>query len=98
MDYMVSRLGALPGVTLYGGHGRRCGAVSFTIDGASSYDVGMILDKQGIAVRTGTHCAQPVMAHYGIDGTVRASLALYTTTEEIDRFIEGLSRATGILR
>jgi cysteine desulfurase/selenocysteine lyase len=56
------------------------------------YDTGMILDKMGIAVRTGTHCTEPVMAHFGIDGTVRASMAFYNTPDEIDKLVEGVKR------
>lgn len=98
LDHALERLSALDGVTVYGNGVRRCGAVSFNLDGVDSYDIGMVLDKLGIAVRTGTHCAEPVMAHYGITGTVRASFALYNTHEEIERLIEGLCAARSILQ
>lgn len=79
-------------VKLYGTAPHKSSILSFTINGVHPYDTGMVLDKMGIAVRTGTHCAQPVMQHYGIEGTVRASLALYNTIEEIDALIEGVKK------
>ena len=66
--------------------------ISFLLDGIHQYDTGMILDKMGIAVRTGTHCAQPVMERYGIEGTVRASICFYNTKEEIDSLAEGIEK------
>ena len=74
----------MEGLRIYGSQPDKCSILSFTIDGTHPYDVGMILDKLGIAVRTGTHCAEPVMAHYGITSMVRASLAMYNTFGEID--------------
>ncbi len=79
-------------VKLYGTAPHKSSILSFTVHGVHPYDTGMVLDKMGIAVRTGTHCAQPVMQHYGIEGTVRASLALYNTGEEIDALIEGVKK------
>ncbi|WP_039053843.1 aminotransferase class V-fold PLP-dependent enzyme, partial [Sphingobacterium sp. T2] len=70
---------------------------SFVVDGVHPYDIGVILDKLGIAVRTGHHCAQPVMDRFNIPGTVRASLALYNTKEDIDNFVAGLTRALNML-
>lgn len=102
--YMYDALNGTPGVALYGpspgreGEERcRAGIVSFNIDGAHPNDVGALLDQQGIAVRTGFHCAQPLMTHYGVTGTVRASFYLYNTREEIDRFIAALDRVRSIL-
>jgi cysteine desulfurase/selenocysteine lyase len=77
-------------IKIFGTAPHKSSILSFAIEGVHAYDAGMVLDKMGIAVRTGTHCAQPVMQHFGIDGTVRASLALYNTLEEIDILIEGL--------
>ena len=73
------------------------GVFSFLLDGIPPSDVGMLLDQQGIAVRTGHHCAQPIMAQYGIPGTVRASFALYNTRAEVDRLFEGLAKARRML-
>jgi cysteine desulfurase/selenocysteine lyase len=71
---------------------RRAGAVSFLLDGIHPYDAGTVLDRLGIAVRTGHHCAQPVMARLGCPGTVRASFALYNTRAEVDALVDGLAR------
>ena len=71
--------------------------ISFLVGNAHPYDVGTLLDKLGIAVRTGHHCTQPIMDHFHIPGTVRASFAIYNTTEEIDRFIEALHRILPLL-
>lgn len=79
-------------VKLYGTAPHKSSILSFIVNGVHPYDTGMVLDKMGIAVRTGTHCAQPVMQHYGIEGTVRASLALYNTGEEIDALIAGVKQ------
>ncbi|MBD3245539.1 MAG: SufS family cysteine desulfurase [Candidatus Omnitrophica bacterium] len=92
MDYAEGRLRALDGVTVYASPSRRYGAVSFTIDGVHPYDAGLILDKLGIAVRSGTHCAEPLMRKYGVGGMVRASFALYNTRDEVDALIEGIRR------
>ena len=90
LDYATSRLEDIEGIKIYGKAKNKISIISFLIEGIHQYDTGMILDKMGIAVRTGTHCAQPVMDRYGIDGTIRASLAFYNTKEEIDKLISGL--------
>jgi cysteine desulfurase/selenocysteine lyase len=72
--------------------------ISFNVDDIHPYDIGTLLDKMGIAVRTGHHCAQPIMDYYQIPGTVRASFAFYNTKEEIDAMISGLKRAVEMLR
>jgi len=97
--YVTERLDALPWVQQYGGHDteHRAGICSFNLTGVHSHDVGSFLDQKGIAVRTGFHCAQPLMSHFGISGTVRASFYLYNTREEIDRFMETLERVYQIL-
>ncbi len=95
-EHMLESLGRFEGLTLYGDATLRCPVFSFNLEGLHHYDVGRILDKMGIAVRTGTHCAEPVMDHYGVTGTVRASLALYNTIEEIDVLLEGLERVRSI--
>ena len=96
--YATEKLSTVEGLRIYGSQPDKCSILSFTIDGTHPYDVGMILDKLGIAVRTGTHCAEPVMAHYGITSMVRASLAMYNTSGEIDMLAEGLKRAARMLR
>lgn len=97
LNYAARRLQALEGVILYGPATGGCSAVSFNVAGLHPYDVGMILDKLGIAVRTGAHCAELVMRHYGITGTVRASFGLYNTREEVDRLVAGLQKARHLL-
>ena len=77
---------------------RKCPLVSFTIEGTHPYDVGMILDKLGIAIRTGHHCAEPVMTHFGVTGMCRASIGMYNTCEEVDKLVAGIERAVGLLR
>lgn len=98
--HMYDALTACDYVTLYGPvwDRNRGGIFSMNLEGVHAHDVGSLLDQQGIAVRTGFHCAQPLMAHFGVTGTVRASFYLYNTTEEIDRFVQALDRLYGILR
>ena len=99
IDYTIQRLSEFDEVVIYAKDAEHSGAVSFNLklDGVHSSDVGMILDKKGIAVRTGHHCAQPIMQHFDIPGTVRASFAVYNTKEEIDTFIDGLKTAIRML-
>ena len=98
LEYCTERLSALDGVKIYGATKDKCPIVSFNLEGAHHYDVGMILDKLGVAIRTGHHCAEPVMAHYGVSGMCRASFAMYNTREEIDVLAAGLERAARMLR
>ena len=90
-------LSDIGGLRIYGTTPDKAAIVSFNVEGVHPYDLGMILDKLGIAVRTGTHCAEPVMTHFGITGMCRASFALYNTEEEIDRLAEGVKRAVKML-
>lgn len=98
LEYATKKLQGVDGLRIYGNQPDKCGIVSFTIDGTHPMDVGMILDKMGIAVRTGTHCAEPVMTHYGITSMVRASFALYNDFTDIDRLEAGVQRAARMLR
>jgi cysteine desulfurase/selenocysteine lyase len=82
----------IDGINYFGTSYKKAAVISFLLEGIHPYDTGTILDKLGIAVRTGHHCTQPIMAHFGIPGTVRASFSFYNTFEEIDRFVEGLKR------
>lgn len=91
-------LQSVPGLRIYGTTPTKCSLLSFNIEGIHPYDLGMILDKMGIAVRTGQHCAEPVMTHYGVTGMCRASLALYNTEEEIDALKQGILRAVRMLK
>lgn len=96
-DYAMSRMKSeIPALRLIGTAPGKEPVISFLIGDAHPYDIGMLLDKQGVAVRTGHHCAQPLMERFGILGTVRATLAAYNTREEIDSFIKALKRAAAI--
>lgn len=96
-EYALKQLLQVRGVRIIGTAAHRCGAISMVVEGAHSYDIGVLLDKMGIAVRTGHHCTQPVMDFFEIPGTLRISLAVYNTKEEVDVFITSLKRALTIL-
>ena len=98
LGYATERLLSIDGLRIYGTAAGKCAILSFNVEGVHPYDMGMILDKMGIAVRTGQHCAEPVMAHYGVKGMCRASLALYNTRAEIDALAAGVERAVRMLR
>lgn len=98
MRYALDRLKAIPQVRLVGDSPHRAGVISFLIEGIHPYDAGTVLDKLGYAVRTGHHCAQPVMDIYGIPGTVRISLGLYNTREELDSFTDAVNRVIEMFR
>lgn len=98
LEYATPRLLEIPGLKIYGTAPGKCAVISFLIGHAHHYDTGMLLDKMGIAVRTGHHCAQPLMQSLGIEGTVRASFAVYNTTEEVDTFISTLARIAPMLQ
>jgi cysteine desulfurase/selenocysteine lyase len=91
LEYATTRLESVPGVRLLGRARERLGVVSFVIEGVHPHDVGTVLDRQGVAVRTGQHCAQPVVERFGVPATVRASFGLYNTRDEIDALVEGLA-------
>ena len=99
LKYAHEQIRALGGITIYGTNDleRKAGVISFNVEGAHPYDVGTLLDQMGIAVRTGHHCAQPVMDFYHIPGTIRASFAVYNTLEEVDRLVSGLKKAIKML-
>jgi cysteine desulfurase/selenocysteine lyase len=92
LDYATPRLKEIPGLRLYGDVADKVAVLSFTLDGAHPHDIGTILDTEGIAVRAGHHCAQPLMRHYGIAGTARASFAFYNTPDEADALIASLHK------
>jgi cysteine desulfurase / selenocysteine lyase len=92
LEYTHEQLGAINGLRLIGTSARKAGVVSFVLDGIHSTDAGMILDQQGVAIRAGHHCAEPVMHFYGVPGTIRASFALYNTREEVDALVAGIRK------
>lgn len=97
LDYATLKLQEIEGMKLYGTSREKTAVISFNIEGLHPYDIGTLVDKMGIAVRTGHHCAQPIMDFYKIPGTVRASFSFYNTKEEIDRFIEAVKKAKSML-
>ena len=97
LKYATSKLQEIPNLKIYGTSDHKSAVISFLVGDIHPYDIGMLLDKLGIAVRTGHHCAQPLMDYYGIPGTVRASFAVYNTIEEIDSFIAALHRILPML-
>lgn len=98
LHYATEKLKEIERVHIIGNAPDKSGIISFVADGAHHYDIGLMLDKMGIAVRTGHHCAEPIMARYGIPGTVRISFAVYNTIEEIDIFINALNRILNMLK
>ena len=98
LNYMTERLSKIEGLRIYGTTEGKCPIVSFTIEGTHPYDVGMILDKLGVAIRTGHHCAEPVMTHFGVTGMCRASIGMYNTLEEVDLLALGIERAVRMLK
>ncbi len=98
LAYAVERTQDLDGFRPIGTAKNKVSILSFLIDGIHSYDIGQMLDARGVAVRTGHHCTEPLMDHFGIDGTVRASFAVYNTKEEIDQFADGLERVIKFMK
>jgi cysteine desulfurase/selenocysteine lyase len=93
LRYATAQMSEISGMRIYGTAANKASVVSFLVDGVHPYDLGVLLDKQGIAIRTGHHCCQPLMSHFNIEGTCRVSFAVYNTTQEIDIFIKALKRA-----
>ena len=98
LHYTTAKLKAIPGMRIFGEAPEKSAVISFLVDDIHPYDMGMLLDKLGVAVRTGHHCAQPLMERLGIPGTVRASFAIYNTEAEADAFVSALERVLAILR
>ena len=98
LQYATYKLGKIPGLKIYGTAPKKTAVISFNVEGIHPYDIGSILDKLGIAVRTGHHCAQPIMDYYQIPGTVRASFSFYNTFEEINSMVEALKKAITMLQ
>jgi cysteine desulfurase/selenocysteine lyase len=96
--YATEKLSVIDGLRIVGTAPEKAAVVSFVLDGIHPHDVGTMLDEDGIAVRTGHHCAQPVMERYGIPATTRASFAFYNTTEEIDRLVASVHKTIELVR
>ncbi len=97
LDYATEQLLQIEGLRIYGTAAKKASVISFNLEGIHPYDVGTIIDKLGIAVRTGHHCAQPIMDFYKIPGTIRASFAFYNTKEEIDLMVSAVQKAQKML-
>jgi cysteine desulfurase/selenocysteine lyase len=97
LKYATDKLKSIPDLKIYGESKEKTSVISFNVKGIHAYDIGTLLDKFGIAVRTGQHCAQPVMDHFGISGTVRVSFSFYNTKEEIDKLYDSLNRVLSML-
>ena len=98
LEYATRKMNTIEGMKIYGPKENKTSVISFNIKGIHAYDLGTIIDKLGIAIRTGQHCAQPIMDFFGISGTARASFSFYNTKQEIDVFVEGVKRAAMMLR
>ncbi len=92
LQYATERMTRIPGLRIYGETADKGAVISFNIDGIHPMDLGTLLDRLGIAIRTGHHCAQPLMQRFGVEGMARASFALYNTLSEVDAFANGLER------
>ena len=97
-EYAEARLAEIPGLRLVGTAREKAGVVSFVMDGIHPHDLGTVLDQQGVAVRTGHHCAQPLMERFGVPATARASFGLYNTVAEVDRLVAGIEAAVEVFR
>jgi cysteine desulfurase/selenocysteine lyase len=97
LNYGTEKLLEIEGLKIYGTAAEKTSVISFNIEGIHPYDIGAIIDKKGIAVRTGHHCAQPIMDFLEIPGTIRASFAFYNTTEEIDLMVDAIKKAQTML-
>lgn len=97
-QYAEKELSKIDGITIYAYGQPKAGVLSFNIDGLHPYDIGILLDEQGVEVRTGHHCAQPLIEHLGVTGTIRISFGLYNNTEDIDRFISALIKTLAVLK
>lgn len=98
LNYCTEKLTAIEGLKIYGTAKKKCSVISFLVEGIHHYDMGMMLDKMGIAVRTGHHCAEPLMHVMGIEGTVRASFAFYNTKDEVDQLVQGIKKAISLFK
>ena len=97
MEYATEQISAIKGIRLIGTAKEKASVLSFLVNDVHPYDIGTILDRLGVAVRTGHHCAEPLMNRLSIPGTVRASFAFYNTKEEVDVFINALKKAVSML-
>lgn len=98
LEHATQAFGQVDGLRILGTAPRKAGVLSFVVDGVHSQDIGLLIDQLGVAIRTGHHCAQPLLHHFGVDATCRASFAAYNTLEEVDTFVTALNRVIGMVR
>jgi cysteine desulfurase/selenocysteine lyase len=98
LTYATQRLSEIPGLTIIGTAREKAGVLSFVLDGVHPHDIGTVLDREGVAIRTGHHCAQPVMDRFGLPATARASFGLYNTRGEVDALVAGVHKVIGMFR
>ena len=98
LDYATEQLNTIEGLRIYGNAENKCSIVSFNVEGIHNFDLGAVLDRSGVAIRTGAHCADPVMEHYGVQGMARASFGLYNTAEEVDALVAAVKKAIRMLK
>ena len=98
LNHATEKLKKINGLRIYGDVSNKVAVISFNVEGLHPYDIGTLLDKMGVAVRTGHHCCQPIMDHYQIPGTVRASFAFYNTHKEVEYLVAGVEKAVNMLR
>ncbi|WP_048305704.1 cysteine desulfurase [Halomonas sp. PR-M31] len=98
LTHATQKMTAIEGMRILGTAPRKAGVISFVVEGAHAQDIGLLIDQLGVAVRTGNHCAQPLLQRFGVEATCRASFAAYNTVEEIDLFVEALERVIGMVR
>jgi cysteine desulfurase/selenocysteine lyase len=96
LEYATERLSAIPGLRIIGTADHKASVISFVLEGIHAHDVGTVLDQEGIAIRTGHHCAQPLMERFGVPATARASFAFYNTKQEVDALAEGIQKVKQI--
>jgi cysteine desulfurase/selenocysteine lyase len=94
LAYATDAISAIPGLRIIGTAKEKASILSFVLDGVHAHDIGTILDQEGIAIRTGHHCAQPVLQRFGVPATARASVAFYNTRDEIDALVKGIHKVT----
>ena len=97
LEHATEKMLKIPGMKIYGTSKNKTGIISFNIKNIHPYDIGVIIDKMGIAIRTGNHCTQPIMDKYKIPGTARISFGIYNTKEEINRCVDAINRAINML-
>ena len=96
LSYAMEAISSVPGLRLIGTPSKRTGVISFVLDGVHAHDIGTILDQEGVAIRSGHHCAMPVMQRFGVPATARASFAFYNTKEEVDALVRAIHKVNEV--